>query len=147
MKSKITTTARILLGLIFFIFGLNGFFNFLPAPALPETAMGFLGGLGGSGYFFPVLKATEVLMGFLLLVGVAAPVALVVLAPITIHIFLFHAFLTPGIQNSVLPLGIIALHLVSAAAYWTVFKPLFATHKALVKKDSEAQARHIGLMA
>jgi len=126
MKKKVPLVARILLGLIYFVFGLNGFLNFIPAPAgMPEPAMSFLGALAASGYFFPVLKVTEVAFGFLLLIGFAAPLALVVLAPVTLHIFLFHAVLTPGAQNSVLPVAMIVLHLVAASAYWHLYRPLF----------------------
>lgn len=122
---KATTIARWILGLIFFIFGLNGFLNFLPQPQLPPGAMAYLGGLLSAGYFFPVLKATEVLVGLFLLAGVAIPVALVVLAPISIQIFLFHAFLTPGLSNLVLPVVILALHVTAASAYWHLYLPLF----------------------
>jgi len=125
MKPQIANGSQILLGLIFLIFGLNGFLNFLPQPSLPESAMGYIGGLASSGYFFPVLKTTKVLTGLLLLIGVAAPVALVILAPISIHIFLFHAILTPGVSNLVLPVVILALHVVAATAYWPLYRPLF----------------------
>lgn len=123
---KAQTIARYVLGLIFLIFGLNGFLNFLPQPPLPESALGFLGGLASAGYFFPVLKGTEVISGILLLTGIAAPLALVILAPISIQIFLFHAFLTPGLSNLALPLVIVALHITSAIAYWPLYRPLFA---------------------
>ena len=86
---KVTTISRYLLGLIFFVFGLNGFLQFLPAPPLPESALAFIGGLASAPYFFPVLKGTEVITGLLLLTGIAAPVALVILAPISLQIFLF----------------------------------------------------------
>lgn len=105
------TALRLLLGLIYFVFGLNGFFQFLPMPPLPEGAGQFLGALAGSGYFFPVLKATEVLAGAALLSGFFVPLSLVVLAPITLQIFLFHAFLTPGLQNVLLPLIMVATHI------------------------------------
>lgn len=115
--NKLTLASRLGLGLIFFVFGLNGFFNFLPQPPLPEQAMGFLGGLASSGYFFPFMKATEVICGALLLANFFAPLALVILAPITINIFLFHAILTPGLQNLVLPLVLVAASLVLAIAW------------------------------
>lgn len=126
---KASMVSRYLLGLIYFVFGLNGFFNFLPMPPLPEQAMAFMGGLGGSGYFFPFLKGTEVLMGALLLSGFAVPLAYVILAPITINIVLFHAILTPGLQNSVMPLFLVILSLVGAYNYKDVFSLLFTTKK------------------
>lgn len=126
---KASLVSRYILGLIFFVFGLNGFLNFLPMPPLPEQAMAFMGGLAGSGYFFPFLKGTEVLMGALLLSGFAVPFAYVVLAPITINILLFHAILTPGLQNSIMPLFLVILSLVGAYNYKDVFSPLFTTKK------------------
>jgi putative oxidoreductase len=132
MNTKVTTGARYALGAIFFIFGLNGFLHFLPAPPLPESAGAFLGGLASTGYFFPFLKGTEVIASLLLLTGFAAPLALVILAPITIQIFLFHFFLTPGLQNVALPLVMIALHLTSALAYWHLYQPLFEKKNEVV---------------
>jgi putative oxidoreductase len=129
MKSKVYLGSRLLLGVIYFVFGLNGFLQFLPMPPLPEGAMSFMGGLASSGYFFPFLKGTEVVAGLLLLTGFAAPLALIILAPITLNIFLFHFFLTPGIQNSVFPIVLIALQLLAAGAYWHIYSPLFTKGK------------------
>jgi putative oxidoreductase len=126
---KASTVSRYLLGLIYFVFGLNGFLQFLPMPPLPESAMSFMGGLAGSGYFFPFLKGTEVVMGALLLAGFAVPLAYIVLAPITINILLFHFILTPGLQNSVLPIFMVILSLVGAYNYKDLFIQLFTTKK------------------
>ncbi len=126
MKAKIPTVARLLLGVIYVVFSVGGLLNLLPQPPMPETAMGFLGGLVSSGYFLPVLAATEIIGGLLLLTGVAAPLALVVLAPVTLQIFLFHAFLTPGWHNLVLPLLMEVLHITAARAYWRIYRPLFS---------------------
>ena len=126
MQTKLPTGARLLLGLIYFVFGLNGLLNFLPSPPMPESAMGFLEGLVKSGYFLPVLAATQTLAGFLLLTGFAAPLALVILAPITLQIFLFHLFLTPGLPNLIVPLLLGILHLTAASAYWRIYRPLFS---------------------
>ena len=76
---KLATVARILLGSIFVVFGLNGFFHFLPQPPAPPRAMAFGGALAATGYFFPLLKATEVTAGALLLAGFV-PIALTLLA-------------------------------------------------------------------
>lgn len=122
--SKILVTARLVLGAIYFIFGLNGFFGFLPQPALPETAGVFLGGLVASGYFFPFLKGLEVVAGAALITNAFAPLALIVLAPVTIHIFLFHAVLTPGLANLVLPAVMVAASLVLATGWKERYEPL-----------------------
>ena len=95
LSSRLPTVARVLLGLVFFVFGLNGFLHFLPQPPPPARALGFVGGLASSGYFFPLLKTTEVVAGALLLAGFV-PIALTLLAPIVVNIVAFHAFLAPG---------------------------------------------------
>lgn len=97
IRHLLPTVARVLLGLVFFVFGLNGFFHFLPQPALPAAAMPFIGGLAGAGYFFPLLKATEVIGGLLLLSNRFVPLALTILAPIVVNIAAFHLFLEPSV--------------------------------------------------
>ena len=96
MKAKIDMAAQAVLGLIFFVFGLNGFFEFLPVPEMGEKAGAYMGGLAATGYFFPVLKTVEVSCGLLLLVRFFSPLALVVLAPVVVQILLFHIVLEPG---------------------------------------------------
>ena len=124
---KVSLVSRYLWGLIYFVFGLNGFLNFIPVPAeMPEGAMKFSMAMMETGYFFPMIKGTEVIFGLLLLIGVASPLALVILAPVTINILLFHAVLTPGLENSVLPLVMVVLHVLAAINYWPRFKGLFA---------------------
>jgi len=91
--------ARYLLGTTFFVFGLNGFLNFIPPPAegIPAAAAAFGGALAQTGYMFPLIKGTEVLAGALLLANRWVSLALVLLAPIVVNIIAFHAFLAPGL--------------------------------------------------
>jgi hypothetical protein len=119
---KAKTAARLLLGAIFFVFGLNGFFHFIPAPPPSGLAAVFVGGLGASGYFFPLLKGTEVVVGGLLLANRFVPLALTILAPIVVNIVAFHAFLAPG--GMVLPIVIAALGIYLAHTERAVFAPL-----------------------
>src|ERR1700681_3476001 len=88
--------ARILLGLIFFVFGLNGFLQFIPQPPMPEKAGMFMGALAATGYMFPLIKSVEVIAGALLLANRFVPLALALLAPNVVNILLFHAVLAPG---------------------------------------------------
>ena len=127
-KQNVPTIARLLLGLIYFVFGLNGIFPFLPMtpPPMPETAMTYMNGIMATGYFIPVLKWTETICGLLLLTGYGAPLALVILAPITIQITLFHGLLTPGLDQIILPLIMVALHITAATAYKKIYRPLFS---------------------
>jgi len=93
---KITLAVRLIFGLIFVVFGLNGFFNFIPMPTdIPQDMMTFSTGLMVSKYFFPLLKGAEVICGLFLVSGFFVPLALVILAHIVINIFFVHAFLAP----------------------------------------------------
>jgi putative oxidoreductase len=124
IKSVSAISARVLLGLIYFVFGLNFFFHFLPTPpSNGGVADAFTGGLFQSGYFFPMLKGIEVVLGALLLIGLFVPLALVILMPISINILLFHAFLTPG--NTLMGIVIVLIHVYLAWAYRDYYKPLF----------------------
>ena len=78
-----------------------------------------MGGLMGSGYFWPFLKITEIVCGLLLLSGIGVPLALVVLAPITTNIVLFHVFLEPA--NIAVALVLLVLHLYLGYAYRSSF--------------------------
>jgi putative oxidoreductase len=124
---KFPLIARILLGAMFFVFGLNGFFNFIPTPPnIPEKAAAFAGALMATGYFFPFLKGVEVLCGLLLLTGAFVPLALVVLAPIIINIALFHGFLEPSGLALVLVIGALEIYLAFfAEPYSSVVKQIF----------------------
>lgn len=119
---KAKTAARLALGAIFTVFGLNGFLHFIPAPPPSGLAAVFVGGLGASGYFFPLLKGTEVAVGLLLLSNRFVPLALTVLAPIVVNIVAFHAFLAPS--NMVLPLLITTLGVYLAYTERAVFAPI-----------------------
>ena len=122
----ISLAARIVLGLLFFVFGLNGFLNFLPMPnTMPEAAMAFAGALANTGYMFPLIKGTEILAGALLLTGVAVPFALLILAPIVVNIVLFHVILAPG-SYGMLAL-ILALFFYLTYTHRALYMPLFCT--------------------
>ena len=122
-SSKLPIVARVLLGAVFLVFGLNGFLHFLPQPPAPQPAMAFAGALAASGYFFPLLKATEVVAGALLLLGFV-PIALTLLAPIVVNIVAFHVFLAPG-NYAVVGL-VLAAEIYLAVVHRAAFAPLFA---------------------
>ncbi|NUP05921.1 MAG: DoxX family protein [Polyangiaceae bacterium] len=137
-QQRIPTVARYLLGVIFFVFGLNGFLNFLPAPPLPEGPAGaFIGGLVTSGYMFPLIKGTEVLAAIALLSNRFSPLALIVLAPVTVNIVLFHAILAPA--GIILPLVVLAAHLTAAWGYRSLYQPLLVAKPAVVPASEPAR--------
>jgi putative oxidoreductase len=119
--------ARYVLGLLFALSGVAGLLGLVqPPPDLPEAMTTFMNGLMATKYFFPFLKLTETVCGVMLLLGIAPAFALVVLAPITVNIFLLHAFVTPGLGNLVLPGILAALHIVCGSHYWNRYTSLFA---------------------
>ena len=127
MKAKIPVIVRVLLGLLFTMAGVAGLLNLVPVPTdLPENMMTFNKGMMASVYFFPFLKATETVCGLLLIAGWFVPLALVVLAPIVIHIFLVHAFLQPSGLPLAIIIGAMTAYLAFfAAPYSTTIKKLF----------------------
>ena len=128
--SKLVHTIRILLGLMFFIFGLNGFFHFLPQPEVSDSVAQFMGALAQSGYMFPLIFVTELIVGILLLANRLVPLALILLAPLTVHIIAFHlamdlAGIGPGAVATVLQLYLLF-------AYLPNFSPLLQPRSAPV---------------
>lgn len=95
--------ARLLLGLIFVVFGLNGFLHFIEMGPLPPGLAGqFIGALALSHYFW-VVAALQVAGGALLLVNRYVPLGLVLLGPVIVNILLYHVFLNPsGISMAIL---------------------------------------------
>ena len=91
----VTLIARILLGLVFLVFGLNGFLNFLSMGPMPTGLAGqFLGALALSHYFW-VVAALQIAGGALLLANRFVPLALVLLGPVIVNIICYHVFLNP----------------------------------------------------
>ena len=117
--------ARVLMGLVFLVTGLNGFLRFLPEPAtMPEGAAAFAGALMKAGYMFPLISGTQVVVGVLLLANRFVPLALVLIAPVIVNIIGFHVFLAPdGIGPGILVL-ILEIYLVWA--YRSSYGPMFA---------------------
>jgi putative oxidoreductase len=93
MKTTIAI-ARVLLGLLFLVFGLNGFLHFIPSPQPSGLAGQFLGAMFVSHYL-SVVFALQVVAGTLLLLNRFVPMALTILAPVLVNIALFHALLSP----------------------------------------------------
>jgi len=135
MKAKASHAARILLGLIFFVFGLNGFLHFIPQPPMSGPPVDFVGALIRSGYEFQLLKGTEVLAGLTLLSGRFVPLALAVLAPIVVNIVAFHTFLAPA--GLPLPIVVLALELFLAWSYRSAYRPMLGAH---VQPDASSDA-------
>jgi hypothetical protein len=91
----LTHISRFLLGLIFLVFGLNGFLHFIPMPPPSGVAGQFLGAMFVSKYLL-VVSGLQVISGALLLINRYVPLTLTILGPIIVNILLFHSLMSPA---------------------------------------------------
>ena len=113
MNSMFTKIVRIALGLALIIFGANKLLHFIPMEA-PT---------GLPGYIFSVVGLLEVFIGLMLLLKKWIAFALVLLAPISINILLFHMFLS--ISGLPVALTILFFNAILIYKHWQQYKPLF----------------------
>lgn len=90
-----STIARYLLGLIFLVFGLNGFLHFIPLPPPKGALAAQFGGAIFASHYWLVVFGVQVLGGVLFLINRYAVLALVLLGPVIVNIFFFHALMAP----------------------------------------------------
>lgn len=117
--------ARILLGLVFTVFGLNTFLHFIPMTPPPGDAGVFTGLLFKYGWFV-FIGILYLIAGILLLINRYIGVALTILAPIIVVILLFHITMNP--QGIGLALIVAALEVFLIYAYWHHFRPIYHGH-------------------
>jgi hypothetical protein len=122
IQNKLPTVARYLLGLAFFVFGLNGFLHFIPQPPMSGPPANFIGAMLATGYLFPLVKGTEVVSGLLLLGNRYVPLALTLLAPVMVNIIAFHVFLEPAALG--VPVVLLIAQLYLARSYRDAFAPM-----------------------
>jgi hypothetical protein len=115
--------ARIILGFVFLIFGLNGFLHFIPMPPPEGVAAQFLGALFVS-HFLVVVFLLQLIPAILLLVNRYVPLALTLLGPVLANIVLFHVFMAPA--GLPLPIILSVLWLVVAYQHRAAFAGLFS---------------------
>lgn len=130
MKRYLPHAARILLGLIFVVTGLNGFLNFLPQPKapMPQAAMDFAMAMMKTGYLFKLVMLTQLVSGALLLANRLVPLALALLAPVVVNIICFHVFLkAPGLPMA---LPVLVLEVFLAWCWRDAFLPMLAAKSA-----------------
>ena len=119
--------ARYLLGLIFLVFGLNGFLHFIPMPAPTGLAAQFAGAIFVSHYWV-VVFGLQVIGGVLLLVNQFVPLALVLLGPVIVNIFFFHALMAP--EGIPLAIVVVLLWTILAVRNKQHLAGIFAQHGA-----------------
>ena len=114
--------ARILLGLVFVVFGLNGFLNFIKGPLPSGVAGQFLGALMQS-HFVLVVSAVELAGGALLLANRYVPLGLVLLGPVIVNIFFYHLFMDRS--GLIIAIVVIILWALIAVRHRQYFSGLF----------------------
>ena len=103
--------ARVLLGLVFVVFGSNAFFHFIPQQPMPEKAAAFMMPLISSGYYYPI-AVLQILGGICLLIGARfVPLGLTLLGPIIVNILLFHIFIVRDGLGIAVVISVLALFL------------------------------------
>lgn len=129
------TIARYLLGIILFVFGLNKFLQFLPAPEMTGAPGEFFAALFATGYMFPFIAVVEIVSGALLLSNRFVPLALVLSAPVTLNILLFHLVL----DIATIPVGGLTflLNLYLLFAYKKYYDPMLVSSSSTGSEDSE----------
>ena len=115
--------SRILLGLLFTVFGLNGFLHFIPMKAPTGLAGQYMGALFVSHYLV-VVFLVQLIGGVLLLVNRFVPLALLLLGPVLVNILLFHTFMAP--EGLPMALFAILLWLIVFAGVRQAFAGVFA---------------------
>ena len=107
--SKIFVLVRILLGLVFLIFGSNGLMMFLtgsgfiPMPPPSESMQAVMSGFMATGYLMILVKSIQVFSALLLLTGFFVNLALTLLGPIIVNILMIHIFVEPdGLPMAIL---------------------------------------------
>lgn len=88
-----TVIARVLLGLIFVVFGLNAFLHFLPMPPMSGPAGQFMGAMVVTGYY-SIIALLQIVGGVLLLAGRYVTFGLTLLVPVIVNIIMFHLFMS-----------------------------------------------------
>jgi uncharacterized membrane protein YphA (DoxX/SURF4 family) len=125
------TVARLLMGLPLVVFGLNGFFNFIPQPTtpLPEGAAAFAEALMKSGYMMQLIGGTHLIVGVLLVLNRFVPLALALFAPFMVNSIAFHLRL----EHSGLPMAAIflVLEVYLAWTYRNAYRPMLAMRHSL----------------
>jgi putative oxidoreductase len=129
--------SRLLLGLIFLIFGLNGFLHFIPMPPPSGVAGQFLGSMFVTKYLLFVF-AIQLVGGVLLLINRYVPIALTILAPIIVNILLFHSLMNPeGLGLALVVTILWAVVFASVrSAFAGIFQARVATTPASVRRPT-----------
>ena len=121
----VTIVARVLLGLMFTVFGANGFLFFIPTPPIPGLAGEFMRVVFTSHYLW-LISGVQLIAGVLLLIDRYVPIALIMLAAMLVNIWTFHiTIMQSGYGMPIVPT---VLWLIVAVSERRAFAPLLLLH-------------------
>jgi putative oxidoreductase len=126
---KITVTiARYLLGIIFVVFGLNGFFHFIPQGPMPDGPAGQWIAAATTSHYMDFVFVIQLAAGILFLINRYVPLALTIIAPVIVNIVAFHATMLP----TGLPLAVVVVVLWVLVAWrvWDAFSGILQARGA-----------------
>ena len=119
-----TIICRLLLGLIYLIFGLDYFFHFIPyQPNHTGIVAAFKTALKDVGYFYPMIKSIQIVGGLSLLINRYAAFSAVVVFPISVNVFLYHTILVPS--GWLMGVLLIVPNIFLGFAWWKYYKGMF----------------------
>jgi uncharacterized membrane protein YphA (DoxX/SURF4 family) len=114
---------RVLMGLLFLFASISVLFKLIPQPELTGNTKIFMDGINASGYLMTLIKITELICGIAFVSGYFVALATVVIAPVIVNIFLFHAFVAPE-QGLPVAIFLVLANIFLAYANWDKFKPI-----------------------
>ena len=136
-RNYLPATARVLLGVVMLLTGLNKIFWFAPMPHMSPALSAFMGALKETGYFLPFIGIVESTGGALLLVNRFVPLAITILAPVLVNILAVHTFLDA--RGFPIALILIALDVYLAWVYRDAFRSMFEGRGVKVKRIAEPE--------
>jgi putative oxidoreductase len=124
MNTKVFMAVRLLLGLMLLVFGVNKFFNFLPAPeGMSADAVAYFGALT-SAKVITLVAIVEVLAGLALIINKFGAFLAIILMSVSVNAVLFHATLDPG--NIAPAMALLVLNIVIVYGYKDKYKALLS---------------------
>ena len=134
-RNYLSAIARVLLGVVMLLTGLNKIFWFAPMPHMSPALTAFMGALKETGYFLPFIGIVETIGGALLLVNRFVLLAITILAPVLVNILGVHTFLDA--RGFPLALVLIALDVYLAWVYRDAFRSMFEARGVKVSRIAE----------
>ncbi|MEM5565337.1 DoxX family membrane protein [Psychroserpens sp. AS72] len=126
MNPKVFMVLRIILGLFVLVFGLNKFFEFLPAPeGMSEEAMAYFGALVNSKTMV-LVAIVEIVAGLALILNKFGALLALILMSVSVNAVLFHAVLDQA--NIAGALVLLVLNIAVLYGYKDRFKSLTYTN-------------------